>query len=108
MKRGDIVVAVSRGAYTGKPRPLVVVQSDDYNDTHASVTLCPVTSDLADASSFRVPLAPGKRTGLTDPSQAMADKIVSVPRGAVDRTIGACSTAEMNAINEALRGWLDL
>ena len=108
MKRGDIVVAVSRGAYTGKPRPLVVVQSDDYNDTHASVTLCPVTSDLTDASSFRVTLVAGKRTGLTAPSEAMVDKIVSVPRAAVGRTIGVCSTAEMNAISDALRGWLDL
>lgn len=108
MKRGDVVVAVSRGAYTSTPRPLVVVQSDDYNDTHASVTLCPVTSDLADASAFRVPLAPGQRTGLTEPSHAMTDKLVSVPRGAVGRTIGSCSTAEMNAIADALRGWLDL
>ena len=28
MKRGDIVLAVARGDY-GKPRPAVIVQSDD-------------------------------------------------------------------------------
>ena len=28
MKRGAIVVVAARGAYTGKPRPAVVVQSD--------------------------------------------------------------------------------
>jgi len=108
VKRGDIVIAVSRGAYTSKPRPLVVVQSDEYNVTHASVTLCPITSDCVDASSFRVPLLPGERTGLAELSQVMADKVVTVPRGAVGRTIGACSAAEIRAVGDALREWLEL
>ncbi len=40
MKRGSIVVVAARGAYTGKPRPALVVQSDLFNPTHASVTIC--------------------------------------------------------------------
>lgn len=45
MKRGDIVLAVAAGDY-GKPRPALVVQSDLFNDTHASVLVCLMTSDL--------------------------------------------------------------
>ena len=50
--RGDIVVVATRGAYSGKPRPTLVVQSDLFNETHASVTVCPITSDCIDAPLF--------------------------------------------------------
>lgn len=43
MRRGDIVIAVTPGDY-GKPRSATVVQSDLFNPTHASITLCPITS----------------------------------------------------------------
>ena len=39
MTRGDIVVFATKGAYSGKPRPALVVQSDAFNDTHASLTV---------------------------------------------------------------------
>jgi mRNA interferase MazF len=54
VKRGAIVVVAARGAYTGKPRPALVVQSDLFNPTHASVTICPITSDCVDAPLFRL------------------------------------------------------
>ena len=108
MNRGDIVIVATRGAYTGKPRPALVVQDDDFNPTHASVTLCPITSDCVDAPLFRVSLPAGPRTGLTLPSQVMIDKIVSVPREAVGRSIGRCESREMDGIAAGLRGWLSL
>ena len=86
MKRGDIVVVAARGAYTGKPRPALIVQSDLFNDTHSSLSICPITPEVIDAPLFRVSLPPGTRTGLDAPSQVMTDKIVSVPRAAVGRT----------------------
>jgi len=84
------------------------VQSDLFNDTHASVTICPITSDFIDAPLFRITLPPGSRTGLDLPSQVMTDKIVSVPRAAVSRAIGRCDTEELGAVSDALRRWLDL
>ena len=57
MKRGDIVLAVARGDY-GKPRPAVIVQSDLFNPTHASLLVCLLTTELIDAPLFRLPLAP--------------------------------------------------
>jgi mRNA interferase MazF len=108
MTRGDVVVVASRGAYTSQPRPALVVQADVYNDTHSSITLCPITSDCVDAPLFRVALPPGERTGLQVPSQVMIDKVVSIPREAVGPVIGTCDLAEMEHVGAALRGWLAL
>ncbi|PYR63274.1 MAG: hypothetical protein DMF88_25615, partial [Acidobacteria bacterium] len=74
-------VALSRGS-------IVTVQSDLFNADHASVTVCPITSDCVDAPLFRVNVAPGARTGLTVISQVMVDKVVSLPRAALAREIG--------------------
>lgn len=108
MKRGAIVVVAAKGAYTGKPRPAVVVQSDLFNPTHQSVTICPITSDCVDAPLFRIPLPPGDRTGLGKTSQIMIDKVVSVPRSSIDEEIGRCDVDELTAAEDALRRWLEL
>ena len=108
MKRGTIVVVAARGAYTGKPRPAVVVQSDLFNPTHTSVTVCPITSDIIDAPLFRLTLPPGSRTGLRRVSQVMLDKIVSVPRVAIAEEIGECDARELEAADDGLRRWLAL
>lgn len=108
MTRGDVVVVATRGAYTSKPRPAVVVQADAFNATHASITICPVTSDVVDAPLFRVPLPATRRTGLDMPSQVMVDKVVSVPRQAVGRVIGRLDAAELRTVSRALRDWLGL
>ena len=108
MTRGDIVVVATKGAYTSKPRPALVLQSDDFNETHSSVTLCPITSDCIDAPLFRVALPPGERTGLKTSSQVMVDKIVSVPREAIGKGIGSVSADDLHRVEDALRGWLSL
>jgi len=46
VKRGAIVVVAARGAYTGKPRPALVVQSDLFNPT-------PKRDDLSDHIRLR-------------------------------------------------------
>ncbi len=106
MKRGDIVTVAAKGAYTGKPRPALVVQSDLFNPTHASITVCLITSDCVDAPLFRLTLPPGARTGLKTVSQIMVDKIVSVPRSAVREEVGQCAAEEIEAVDVALRRWL--
>lgn len=108
MNRGDIVVVATKGAYTGKPRPAVIVQSGRFNETHASLTVCPITSDCIDAPLFRIAIPPGDRTGLATPSQVMVDKVVSVPRASIAKTVGRCDVNEMLSIDDALRSWLDL
>jgi mRNA interferase MazF len=108
VKRGAIVVAAAKGAYTGKPHPALVVQSDLFNPTHRSITVCPITSDCVDAPLFRIPLPPGQRTGLRTVSQIMVDKVVTVPRTAITAEIGGCANTELQAVEDALRRWLGL
>jgi mRNA interferase MazF len=108
VKRGAIVVVAARGAYTGKPRPALVVQSDLFNPTHASVTICPITSDCVDAPLFRLTLPPGPRTGLRKFSQVMIDKLVSVPHSAISAEIGECDPGEIETVDQGLRRWLGL
>jgi mRNA interferase MazF len=106
--RGAVVIVSARGAYTGKPRPALVVQADVFNPTHASVTICPITTACIDAPLFRVDVPSGGRTGLKSASQVMVDKIVSVPRTSIVREVGRCDDAAANAVDEALRNWLGL
>ena len=106
--RGAIVIVSARGAYTGKPRPALVVQADVFNPTHASVTICPITMARIDAPLFRVTLPPGERTSLKSASQVMVDKIVCVPRASIVRQVGCCDDATSRAVEDALRGWLGL
>ena len=106
--RGAVVIVSARGAYTGKPRPALVVQVDSFNPTHASVTICPITTACIDAPLFRVNVPPGARTGLRTASQVMVDKIASVPRASIVRIVGRCDEATAHAVDDALRTWLGL
>jgi mRNA interferase MazF len=108
MNRGDVVVVATRGAYSVKPRPAVVVQAHLFNETHASITVCPITSDVIDAPLFRVSIPPGTRTGLSVASQVLADKVVRVPRSAMAEAVGRCVVAELELVDDALRRWLAL
>lgn len=106
--RGAVVIVSARGADTGEPRPALVVQADPFNPTHASVTICPITTACIDAPLFRINVSPGDRTGLKSASQVMVDKVVSVPRASIIREVGRCDEAASLAVDDALRAWLAL
>lgn len=100
MKRGDIVTVAVPGGY-GKPRPAVVVQTDAFPATHASVVVCQMTSALVDAS-FRVTVEGGPDNGLQATSQIMADKPITVRREKIGKRIGRLGASEINRLNGAL------
>jgi mRNA interferase MazF len=100
MSRGDVVVVAAPGDY-GKPRPAVVVQSNAIPESHASVVICPMTSELAEAD-FRITIEAGPETGLRVRSQAMADKPVTVRRARIRERIGRLGAADMTRLNVAL------
>ena len=107
LKRGDIVVGAASRDY-GKPRPAVVVQNDFFNETHASITLCPITSHLIDAPLFRIPVGPGVGTGLKTASQVMVDKVMTVPQERVAKKAGRLPAAALELLDDALRLWLGI
>ncbi len=106
MKRGDLVTVAVSGDY-GKPRPALVVQADAF-DLHPSVIVLPLTSEIHDAPLFRVSVNAGKETGLRARAQIMVDKATTVPRVKVGPRMGRVNASTMQAVNEALRGFLGL
>ena len=84
MKRGDVVVVALPGDY-GKPRPALIIQSDLFNETHASITVVPVTSTIVDAPLLRLTVEPSRGNGLRSLSQLMIDKVTTVSRTRITR-----------------------
>lgn len=107
IRRGDIVTAVAQGAY-GKPRPMIVVQSDALNRHHPSVILCPLTTRLLDAPEIRVPVEPDSTNGLQASSQAMSDKIFALDRRRIGGLVGRLSNRDMERVEAAIRICLQL
>jgi mRNA interferase MazF len=108
LTRGAVVTVAGSGDFAGKLRPAVVVQSDLFNETHASLTVVPLTTTLADADLFRIDLRPTRENGLRARSQAMVDKITSVRRDRIGGAIGALAAVDLERIDAALRTWLSL
>lgn len=106
MKRGDLVTVVLKGD-DGKPRPALIVQSDLF-ETHPSVTIMPVTSELRDTPLFRLDLAPSQTNGLKRPSQVMVDKIHTVSRDRIGSSIGRLDDNQMVSVNRLMLVFLGL
>ena len=107
LRQYDIVTCTLTGDY-GKPRPAVIVQSDLFNETHASLVLCPITTHLVAAPLFRLLLSPDSSNGLKQKSQIMVDKITSLPRMKINQKIGSLTSEQKHHLDEALCCWLEL
>lgn len=59
MSRGDVVIVAASGD-SGKPRPAVIVQSNALPDSHASIVICQMTSELVEAD-FRITIESGRK-----------------------------------------------
>ena len=100
MKRSEIWVLRDEG-YASKPRPVVVIQSDEITQFQ-SVVLCLLTSFDSTNIPTRVRIEPSADKGLTKTSWVMTDKITTVPREMLHKKIGALSVEELHAINRQL------
>jgi mRNA interferase MazF len=101
MRRGDVVTVAATGDY-GKPRPAVIVQTDAFPESHASVVVCQLTSELAEAPDFRITVDPKPENGLRLTSQVMADKPVTIRRERIGRKIGRLGSQDMARLGTAL------
>ncbi len=101
MRRGELVTVAASGDY-GKPRPAVIVQTDAFPESHASVVVCQLTSDLVDAPDFRVTIEPDSENGLRLKSQVMADKPVTIRRERIGQKIGRLNSQDMARLGIAL------
>jgi mRNA interferase MazF len=105
--RGEIYTAAARGAYTGKPRPVVIVQDDRFDAT-GSVTVCPFTTNPVDAPLLRLPIEPSEGNGLDQPSRLMVDKVTTVPRSSLGERLGRLRDDELLQLNRSLLVFMGL
>jgi mRNA interferase MazF len=107
IRRGDVVICALQGEL-GKPRPAVVLQSDLFNESHGSMTVCPVTSHLLEAPLFRVVLKPEATNGLKNESQVMVDKLSTVGRQRIKSVVGHLAPDDLARVETAVMLWLGL
>ncbi len=100
-ERGAIYRLAERGAYTGKPRPVVVMQNP--NVRLDSVIVVPLTSHDARAEPIRIAIDPSPANGLDRRSYAMCDKIQAVRASSLaEPPIGRLPDATLRQIQEVV------
>src|SRR5947209_6058303 len=87
---------------TGKPRPGVIVQADEFGEKTTSVLICPMSSDLSDFRRARPLIQPSSGNGLRQRSQVMTDKVSPVRRDRVRRVIGSLDAQSTKILTSAL------
>jgi mRNA interferase MazF len=100
VKRGDLVTIALPGDF-GKPRPALIIQSDQFDQT-GTVTVLLVSGTLVVAPLIRATIDPTSTNGLRKRSQVMVDKAMSVKRDKIGPTIGRLDAEAMLAVTRAL------
>jgi mRNA interferase MazF len=86
----------------------MVIQSDFFNETHPTVTLVPLTSDIRSAPQFRITVEPSAANGIRVISQIMVDKVMTIRRQKIQVSIGRMDDETMLRIGRALAVWVGL
>ncbi len=107
MRRGEIWTIAGGKDYAGKPRPVVIVQDDRFDMTN-SLTVCPFTTDQADAPLFRLPIEPNEDNGLRTRSRLMVDKINTVSKTKIGARIGCLADEDIVRLNRAILVFLGI
>lgn len=107
MKRGEIWTVAGGPDYTGKPRPVAILQDDRFEGLR-SITFCPFTTNPTPAPLFRLPVKPSERNGLRDESSLMADKVTTVARVKLGKRIGRLDDDDVVRLNRAVMVFLGL
>lgn len=107
MRRAEIWTASGGTGYSGKPRPVVIIQ-DDHFDATDSVTVCTFTTDPTEAPLIRLPVAPDDHNGLREASSLMVDKVTTVPRSKLGERVGRLADQDMVRLGRAVVVFLGL
>ena len=107
MKRGEIWTAAGGKDYTGKPRPVVVIQDDRFDMTD-SIMVCALTIDPTDALLFRLPIQSNEAIGLRAECRLMVDKITTLPKVRIGKRLGHLADEDMVRLNRAVLVFLGI
>lgn len=106
IERGAIYRMTERGAYTGKPRPVVIMQNP--NIRMDSIIVVPLTSNDSHGAPIRIGIDPNAGNGLRRHSFAMCDKVQAIRRDSlVEPPVGKLSDALLRQIRDTVYDLID-
>ncbi len=100
MKRYEIRWAAldpARGSELAKTRPVVIVSLDVLNQRLATVTVCPLTSQLHPTWRSRLPVRCGRQ-----PAEVAVDQIRTISKDRLGRKLGALTDVEAATLRRLL------
>ncbi|HYW44275.1 MAG TPA: type II toxin-antitoxin system PemK/MazF family toxin [Bryobacteraceae bacterium] len=106
-RRGEIYLVEfdpTRGHEIRKTRPAVVIQNDVSNQYSPITIVAAISSQFRDPPYPReVPVRPGGKTGLSQPSAVILNQIRSIDRQRLVKRLGALDAATMARVDESLK-----
>lgn len=101
MKRGDIYVAATGSGFGSKPRPVLIVQGDEFCDM-SKILVAPIGSPVDLPEDVRVAVAPDAGNGLKAPSEVMIDTIMPVRTNQFGLHLGVLADTDLKRVERAL------
>ena len=96
----------AKGTELGKVRPVVIVQTDLLNESHPSVIICPVTTNvLPESELLRVHLDKGQLEVVSD---ILVDQIRSIDKKRLISKLGELTRNQSDKLGENIKIVLDL
>ena len=101
VRRGEIYTAATGSGFGGKPRPVVVVQADEYVPS-AHIVVALIGSPIDNAPSLRVPVSATPENGLDRDSLVEVDILVTLKHHQFGPRCGVLEADIMEMIDRAL------
>lgn len=96
------MVTASLPGDLAKPRPAVILQADEFIESHRTVLVCPFSTYLAEAAFFRPTIESDRANGLEFRSQVMVDKITPAKKTEIGKVFGRLNDPDMARVETAL------
>lgn len=104
--RGEIWTVCASG-YASKPRPAVIVQSDELEGFDSTI-VCLFTTDDSTSASTRVKATPTEENGLSQTCWIMAEKPIAIKKSTLGIRTGTLDSETLSELDAALRIVLEL
>ena len=96
----------AKGTEPGKVRPVVIVQTDLLNESHPSLIICPITTNvLPESELLRVHLNKGQLEVLSD---ILVDQIRAIDKKRLISKLGELTPSQADRLGENIKILLDL
>jgi mRNA interferase MazF len=96
----------AKGTEPGKVRPVVIVQTDLLNESHPSVIICPLTTNvLPESEILRVHLDKGQLEVVSD---ILVDQIRAIDKKRLISKLGELTRIQADRLGENIKLILDL